>query len=94
MLGIVNQKEYDHLVSDTISFYESRDQEFRKEDAIRNASLSAILFILAAKEKGWGTCLLIRFDPKSVKEMLSIDDEHNRKRECGKQKTKRLSKTC
>jgi putative NAD(P)H nitroreductase len=64
------------LVSDTISFYELRGQEFQKEDAIRNASLSAMLFMLAAKEKGWDTCPMIGFDPKAVKELLNIDDEH------------------
>ncbi|MBS4174755.1 nitroreductase family protein [Bacillus sp. FJAT-49736] len=76
MLGIVNQQEYNQLVSDTISFYESRGHEFHKEDAIRNASLSAMLFMLAAKEKGWDTCPMIGFDPKAVKELLCINDEH------------------
>ena len=76
MLGIINKQEYDHLVSDTISFYELRGQEFQKEDAIRNASLSAMLFMLAAKEKGWDTCPMIGFDQKAVKELLNIDDEH------------------
>ena len=75
MLGIVSKQEYDHLVSDTISFYESRGSEFHKEDAIRNASLSSMLFMLAAKEKGWDTCPMIGFDPEAVKELLNIDDQ-------------------
>lgn len=54
MLGIVNKQEYSDMVNDTISFYESRGQEFQRDQAIRNASLSAILFMMAAKDKGWG----------------------------------------
>lgn len=59
LLGIVNKQEYDYMVNDTVSFYESRGEEFQRDEAIRNASLSAMLFMLAAKEKGWDTCPMI-----------------------------------
>ncbi|WNS78079.1 nitroreductase family protein [Domibacillus sp. DTU_2020_1001157_1_SI_ALB_TIR_016] len=75
MLGIVNKQEYDQMVEDTVSFYESRGREFQRDEAIRNASLSAMLFMLAAKEKGWDTCPMIGFDPKAVRELLNIHDE-------------------
>ncbi|MEM1504056.1 nitroreductase family protein [Domibacillus sp. 8LH] len=75
MLGIVNKQEYDQMVEDTVSFYESRGEEFQRDEAIRNASLSAMLFMLAAKEKGWDTCPMIGFDPKVVRELLNIHDE-------------------
>ena len=49
MVGIVNKQEYDHLVQDKTSFYEQRGEAFHKEEAIRNASLSAMLFMLTEK---------------------------------------------
>ncbi|UJW56123.1 nitroreductase family protein [Bacillus sp. A116_S68] len=76
MLGMVNKQEYDHMVNDTVSFYESRGQGFQRDEAIRNASLSAMLFMLAAKEKGWDTCPMIGFDPKGVKEVLHLSDHY------------------
>ncbi len=74
LLGIVNEQEYDFMVNDTISFYVSRGAEFQKEEAIRNASLSAMLFMLAAKEKGWDTCPMIGFDSDAVKEISKTSE--------------------
>lgn len=76
LLGILNKQEYDFMVNDTVTFYESRGSEFQREEAIRNASLSAMLFMLIAKEKGWDTCPMIGFDPEKVKQILNIDDQH------------------
>ncbi len=76
MLGIVNEQEYQHMVDDTISFYESRGEGFHRDEAIRNASLSAMLFMLAAKEKGWDTCPMIGFDSEAVKRILHIDEQN------------------
>ncbi|WP_226530280.1 nitroreductase family protein [Metabacillus niabensis] len=76
MLGIVNKQEYDQMVNDTVTFYESRGQDFQRDEAIRNASLSAMLFMMAAQEKGWDTCPMIGFDSEAVKNTLNIDDQH------------------
>jgi putative NAD(P)H nitroreductase len=76
MLGILNKQEYDQMVNDTISFYESRGEAFERDEAIRNASLSAMLFMMAAKEKGWDTCPMIGFDPEEVKRVLNITDQY------------------
>lgn len=76
MLGMVNKQEYDQMVNDTVSFYQSRGQAFQRDEAIRNASLSAMLFMLAAKEKGWDTCPMIGFDSNSVKSILNISDQY------------------
>lgn len=76
MLGIVNKQEYDHMVEDTTSFYEVKGEEFQRDEAIRNASLSAMMFMLAAKDKGWDTCPMIGFDQEEVKRLLEIDDQH------------------
>ncbi len=63
------------MVNDTISFYESRGEEFQRDEAIRNASLSAMLFMLAAKEKGWDTCPMIGFNQEEIKNLLKIDEQ-------------------
>ncbi|MBA9027191.1 nitroreductase family protein [Peribacillus huizhouensis] len=76
MLGIVNKQEYDFMVNDTISLYESRGLDFQRDEAIRNASLSAMMFMMAAKEKGWDTCPMIGFDSESVKQNLNIDEQY------------------
>ncbi|WP_028391207.1 nitroreductase family protein [Bacillus cihuensis] len=76
MLGIVNKQEYDFMVNDTISLYESRGLDFQRDEAIRNASLSAMMFMMAAKEKGWDTCPMIGFDSESVKQILNIDEHY------------------
>ncbi|AIF67449.1 NAD(P)H nitroreductase [Terribacillus saccharophilus] len=76
LLGIINKQEYDLMVNDTVSFYEERGQEFHRDEAIRNASLSAMLFMLAAKEKGWDTCPMIGFDADKVKEVLDVPAQY------------------
>lgn len=76
MLGIINKQEYDLMVEDTVSLYETRGDRFQRDEAIRNASLSAMMFMLAAKEKGWDTCPMIGFDPDKVKEILNISDQY------------------
>ena len=64
------------MVNDTLSFYETRGEEFQRDEAIRNASLSAMFFMLAAKEKGWDTCPMIGFDPQAVKEILNVSEQY------------------
>ncbi|MEC0281481.1 nitroreductase family protein [Terribacillus saccharophilus] len=76
LLGIINKQEYDLMVNDTVSFYEERGQEFHRDEAIRNASLSAMLFMLAAKEKGWDTCPMIGFDADKVKKILDVPAQY------------------
>lgn len=75
MLGILNQQQYDQEVEDVISLYESRGEKFQRDEAIRNASLSAMLFMLAAKNAGWATCPMIGFDPDEINSILDIPDD-------------------
>ncbi|PCK22959.1 nitroreductase family protein [Bacillus pumilus] len=75
MLGILNAQQYEEMVRETMNFYEQRGAVFQKEEAIRNASLSAMLFMLAAKNKGWDTCPMIGFDPEAMKKVLNIDSD-------------------
>ncbi|MEW9699491.1 nitroreductase family protein [Paenibacillus sp. SI8] len=75
-LGVINKQEYDMTVESVLSFYESRGERFKHEEAIRNASLSAMLFMLIAKEKGWDTCPMIGFDPEALRSALNLPDTH------------------
>jgi len=75
-LGVINQQEYDMTVESVESFYESRGEAFKKEEAIRNASLSAMMFMLIAKEKGWDTCPMIGFDPETIRTDLNIPEAY------------------
>ncbi|MGD8191703.1 nitroreductase family protein [Brevibacillus ginsengisoli] len=74
-LGIISKQEYDYLVSDVTNMYESRGEGFQRDEAIRNASLSAMQLMLIAKEKGWDTCPMIGFDPEGIKKLLNIPDQ-------------------
>ncbi|GEM04906.1 putative NAD(P)H nitroreductase MhqN [Halolactibacillus miurensis] len=74
-LGILNKQEYDLMVSDTVNFYHAGGEVFKRDEAIRNGSLSAMLFMLAAKDQGFDTCPMIGFDQLKVKELLEIDDD-------------------
>lgn len=73
-LGILNKQEYDAMVEDTSSFYQKRGERFQHDEAIRNASLSSMLFMLAAKAKGWDTCPMIGFDPEQIKDVFHISE--------------------
>lgn len=75
-LNVISKQEYDREVESVTAFYESRGEAFLREEAIRNASLSAQLFMLAAKEKGWDTCPMIGFDPAHVSEVLAVPDRY------------------
>lgn len=73
-LGMVNQREYEEIVNETILFYESRGEQFQRDEAIRNASISAMMFMLSAKEYGWDTCPMIGYDTEAVRSALNIDE--------------------
>ncbi|ANF96106.1 nitroreductase family protein [Paenibacillus bovis] len=75
-LGILNQREYEEQVQSVQQFYEERGEAFKRDEAIRNASLSAMTFMLAAKDKGWDTCPMIGFDPAAVQHMLDIPERY------------------
>ncbi|MHA7966465.1 nitroreductase family protein [Paenibacillus sp. CAU 1782] len=74
-LGIYSQQEYDHAVRLVATTYESNGEQYQRDEAIRNASLSAMLFLLAAKSKGWDTCPMIGFNPTALREVLSIKEQ-------------------
>lgn len=73
-LGIIDRLEYDTTVRDVTEFYQMRGADFQREEAVRNASLSAMMFMLLAKDKGWDTCPMIGFDPQAVSEAVDAPD--------------------
>ncbi|KAA0836820.1 nitroreductase family protein [Bacillus paralicheniformis] len=75
-LGIIKDFELQEMVENNTQFHETRGEPFMKEEAIRNASLSAMMFMLAAKNRGWDTCPMIGFDSDQVRELLEIPDTH------------------
>lgn len=75
-LGIINKQELDMTVESVTQFYEDRGDSFKRDEAIRNASLSAMLLMLVAKDKGWDTCPMIGFDPEQMRRELNIPERY------------------
>ncbi|MBD2867346.1 nitroreductase family protein [Paenibacillus arenilitoris] len=73
-LGVIDRREFDDTVSSVHAMYESRGEAFKRDEAIRNASLSAMLFMMIAKDKGWDTCPMIGFDPDRLIQALGIPE--------------------
>lgn len=73
-LGILSSQELAEEIKTTKTYYESRGESFQHFDAIRNASLSAMQFMLAAKNSGWDTCP-VSFDDKLVRAALQLPEE-------------------
>lgn len=75
-LGMMDNTQYVQTLDMVKNFYESRGIDFMKDEAIRNASLSAMMFMLSAKDKGWDTCPMIGFDKDIARELFNIDDKY------------------
>lgn len=74
MLGMLDKTEYDIMINTIKNLYEGWGEDFKHDEAIRNASLSAMLFMLLAKNKDWDTCPMIYFEKDKVKEILGIPE--------------------
>lgn len=72
-LGAMTQEAYDAEI-DMINNAYTGNEAFQHDEAIRNASLSAMHFMLIAKDKGWDTCPMIGFDPEAIKNILSLPE--------------------
>lgn len=75
-LGIITDFELNKMIQENNQFYEEKGEQFMKEDAIRNASLSSMMFMLSAKNRGWDTCPMIGFDQEKVRELFHVPDTH------------------
>ena len=74
MLGMIDKIEYDIMVSTIRNLYEGWGESFKHDEAIRNASLSGMLFMLLAKNKDWDTCPMIYFDKDKISKLLNIPE--------------------
>lgn len=75
-LGIMDKTDYDNMIRDINNLYESRGKDFQHDEAIRNASISAMMFMLIAKEKGWDTCPMIGFNEDEVRQIFNIPENY------------------
>ncbi|WP_160691099.1 nitroreductase family protein [Clostridium sp. C2-6-12] len=74
MLGMIDKTQYDIMIDTIKNLYEGWGESFQHDEAIRNASLSAMQFMLLAKNKDWDTCPMIYFDKDKIKELLNIPE--------------------
>ncbi|MGG4144935.1 nitroreductase family protein [Paenibacillus algorifonticola] len=75
-LGMMSKLDYDQENENVIQFYEARGELFQRDDAIRNASLSAMQLMLIAKDMGWDTCPMIGFDADKIQQLFEIPDRY------------------
>ncbi|MBN7575944.1 nitroreductase family protein [Clostridium sp. 2-1] len=74
MLGMIDKTDYEIMLNTINSLYEGWGEEFKHDEAIRNGSLSAMLFMLLAKNKGWDTCPMIYFEKEKIGKLLNIPE--------------------
>lgn len=74
MLGMLDKIEYQIMIDTINGLYEGWGEDFQYDEAIRNGSLSAMMFMLLAKNKGWDTCPMIYFDKDKISKMLNIPE--------------------
>jgi putative NAD(P)H nitroreductase len=74
MLGMLDKTQYNIIVDSIKNLYEGWGESFKHDEAIRNACLSAMMFLLLAKDKDWDTCPMIYFEKDKISELLNIPD--------------------
>lgn len=74
MLGILQQFEYNHMMDMINGLYEGWGESFQHDEAVRNASLSSMLFMLLAKNLGWDTCPMNYFKKDDLRSALSLGE--------------------
>lgn len=74
MLGMIDKTQYKIMIDNIKNLYEGWGEDFKHDEAIRNAALSAMQFMLLAKNKDWDTCPMIYFDKDQISELLNIPE--------------------
>ena len=74
MLGMIDKTQYDIMIDTIKNLYEGWGESFQHDEAIRNASLSAMQFMLLAKNKDWDTCPMIYFEKDKISQLLNIPE--------------------
>lgn len=75
LLGIIDECEYNDTIEIINNMY-NNNPTLIEDDNIRNACLSAMLFMLAAKDKGWDTCPMHVKNVETIKEIYKIPENH------------------
>jgi nitroreductase len=73
--GILDEKTAANWVASAKKSYANNEQ-FARDEAIRSASLAAMLLMVAAQAKGYATGPMIGFDPEGVKREFGISDRY------------------
>jgi nitroreductase len=73
--GIIDEKTASSWVRSANKSY-STNEQFARDEAIRSASLAAMLLMVAAQAKGYATGPMIGFDPEGVKREFGISDRY------------------
>lgn len=72
--GVITKQVHDSLINQIESVY--RDPQTRRDEAILNASLAAMQFMLIAKAKGYDTCAMRGFDNEALIRELAIPSRY------------------
>lgn len=75
-LRVIDKFDYDTTIETINNLYEGGGKEFQCAEAIRNASISAMMFMLIAKDYGWDTCPMIGFNPDELRQIFNIPDNY------------------
>lgn len=74
LLGMIDKTEYQIMIDSIHNLYTGWGEEFKHDEAIINASLSSMLFMLLAKNKEWDTCPMIYFEKEKISKLLNIPE--------------------
>lgn len=74
LLKIIDDEEFDNMLNAINGLYENGGASFQHDEAVRNASISSMLFLLLAKDLGWDTCPMIYFNQEKVIEIFDIPE--------------------
>ena len=73
--GILDRKTADSWFNSASKSY-SKNERFARDEAIRGASLAAMILMIAAQAKGLASGPMIGFDPEGVKREFNISDRY------------------
>lgn len=67
-------EQYKENVINQINGLYGNNEIMQRDEAIRGSSLAAMTLMLAAENKGFGTCPMIGFDPERVRQEFNIPE--------------------
>jgi putative NAD(P)H nitroreductase len=70
--GYLPEQYKENVINQINGLYSN--ESMQRDEAIRGASLAAMTLMLAAKDKGFGTCPMIGFDPQRARQEFHIPE--------------------